>query len=64
LDLEETYEILGEFKQPFIALASQGDGQNEYSVVTEPWSFDRLIAIMNRNDAQMAERSNEEVVGQ
>ena len=46
LDLEEIYEILNEFKQPFIALAQQMDGENEYSVVTEPWNFDRLRQLL------------------
>jgi len=64
--LEEVYEILGEYKQPFISLAQQMDGQSEYtSAVTEPWSFDNLQDIMNKvNDADMsAERSNGQVAG-
>jgi len=46
LDLDEVYEILNEFKQPFISLAEQMDGENEYSVVTEPWNFDRLRQLL------------------
>jgi len=50
--LDEIYEILNEFKQPFIALAQQMDGENEYSTVTEPWSFDHLHSLMN-NEQQV-----------
>jgi len=49
IDLDEVYEILREFKKPFELLAQNMDGQNEYSSVTEPWSFDRLDCA-NRND--------------
>ena len=46
LDLDEIYEILNEFKQPFIALTQQMDNENEYSTVTEPWNFDRLRQLL------------------
>lgn len=49
LDLDEIYEILNEFKQPFIALAQ--DRENEYSVVTEPWNFERLRAMQQERAA-------------
>ena len=48
LDMEEVYEILCEYKQPFISLAQQMDGQNEYSAVTEPWSFTNLQTLINK----------------
>lgn len=51
LDLEEVYEILNEFKQPFIALAQQMDGENEYSCVTEPWNFERVRALQLERSA-------------
>lgn len=51
LDLEEVYEILNEFKQPFIALTQQMDGENEYSVVTLPWNFERLRALQLERSA-------------
>ena len=52
LDLEEIYEILNEFKRPFIDLARQMDGENEYSVVTEPWDFDRLRQMIINSNQQ------------
>lgn len=54
LDLDEVYEILNEFKQPFIALTQQMDGENEYSMVTEPWNFERLRAMQQ----ERASRNN------
>ena len=36
------------------------DGENEYANVTEPWSFDRLTQILNKND--QSEQCNEHQV--
>lgn len=60
LDLDEIYEILNEFKQPFIALANQMDGENEYSVVTEPWNFERLRALQIERANQQHQRATAE----
>ena len=47
LDVDEIYEILIQFKKPFISLLEANrDGQNEAS--TEPWDF-YYLACKNQN---------------
>jgi len=49
----EIYEILRLFKDPYVQLANQTVGENEYTHVTDPWDFQHL-AINNRvEDAEM-----------
>ena len=53
LDLDEIYEILKEFKEPFYQMSLQMNGQNECS---EPWTFDRLEVnnnLHNNDDYRM-----------
>ena len=63
LDADEIYEILRQFKKPFISLIANGDtdGQNENSV-QEPWDFSYLAInndqIRSPNEVSMADDQN------
>ena len=54
IDLDEVYEILRQFKAPFIKVAQQVHGQNEESkTVTEPWQFNRIATLLGLQNEGM-----------